>query len=175
LWGVEQTLSPVSGAAVQSPVTSTNQLCRISYKRPDSFRFMFVATIMSGVGPGGSPVSPGHATVLFNVYTGIGRSVVKLLSFERYLFQWAGALSVGQQKFSTGVQGPSRDDQFPVANNFIETIQGQDIQIEATATVLTPTAGDQVNIACSALLCPNVHYRPDWFVEDFAGEEIGGH
>lgn len=176
LWGDSKLLEPVSGGIALSPTSASNQIVRVGYGRPETWRFLFAAQILGGSGTGGAPVSPGALVVTWDIITGVGRQSVKLPSFERYNFQWVGLTSV--TKYSTDVIGPVRDDSVaPIVdnNNRIELLSGQDIQVSATAVLSTVAVGDKVQVQVFAFFTPNVHVRPEWHDLRFPGAETEGH
>lgn len=178
LWGSTESFDVISPGIGQVRVAATQQLARVRYKRPESFRFLFAASILSGQGVGGAPVAPGGTLqVGFDVTSGIGRARVTLKNFAQFNFQWVGAFAtiVGAQKWASKVDQPNLDDQ--AATPLVldtDTLIAQDIQVETHATVNTVAANDVVQIAVSCSFAPNAHVRPDWMVKQFLGEEREG-
>lgn len=175
LWGDSKLLEPISGGGALSPTVSSNQIVRVNYGRPETWRFLFAAKLLGGIGPGGSPVNPGNVVVTFNVTTGVGRQSVTLNAFEQYKFQW-NALAQAQ-KYSTDVIGPARDDSAaPLVdnNNRIDLVSGEDIQVDASAILTTNQVGDTVQVQVYAFFTPNVHTRPEWHEQRFPGDETEG-
>jgi hypothetical protein len=180
MWGSTegiQVLSPGGGAPV---VIATQQLARVSYKRPDTWRFLFFAQILSGQGVGGAPVAPGgNLPVNFDVTVGIGRGRVTIKNFVQFNFAWAGAfaLNIGEQKWATKTVQPALDDQ----NNTPPILQpdeiiAQDIQVDTNARLLTVATGDVVQIQVGCMFAPNAHIRPEWNFKEpkFNGGEQDG-
>jgi hypothetical protein len=179
LWGSTESFDVISPGIGQVRVAATQQLARVRYARPESFRFLFAATINSGQGVGGAPVAPGgNHTVGFDVTSGIGRARVTLKNFAQFNFAWPGAfaIEIGQQKWASKVLMPQLDDQAAVPIPIIDTdtLIAQDIQVETHATLNTVAANDVVQIAVSCSFAPNAHVRPEWYMRQFNGEEHKG-
>ncbi len=153
--------------------STTQQLCRVSYKRPESWRFLFFAKLLTS-----DNHSPATFEVDFNVIPGVGRGSVNLQPFEKFIFKLPiGPLPPGGQadKWSTSVNGPVRDDTSLVTvPNVVDSFVAQDIQISFTAAVSLTVPGDTLQAQVGCLLAPWHHARPDWVLRDFAGEELKG-
>jgi hypothetical protein len=173
-WGSTEriTIPFVSTAQRAASVT----LSRVSYRRPDTFHFLFGAKLI--VAP--SPAVGDHATIdaAFNVLVGVGSTVLRIPVFERFVFDWIGpaAPPVEVLLWSTEVNAPPRNNGFTTPNTCSELV-GQDITIEAVCTnFFGPT--DAV-LEVTSFLAPKNHIRPDWFVDGppeqrFAGSETEG-
>lgn len=173
LWGnsITQDLSTPGGS---TPATqATTQLIRIAYNRPENWRFLFSAQVLFVQN---SPDATTQIHVFFDLTTGIGRSQVTIRSFERYVFVGGG---IGDQRYSTEILAPIRDQAIPVtpeqqALNVVQQIPAQDIQLQARIQLASLTP-QQATVRVDAYFTPNVHVRPEWFKGKFLYEEDEGH
>ena len=177
LWGNSQNITvPVTLAGGANFITG--QLAKVSYRRPDSWRFMFFTkwlTTDAGLG-----ATAFNVNILFDVFCGVGRSTINIPGFELYNLNNATA-GPGSILFSGSIQGPLRNPTSVAGDNPITTLVAQDIQIttrlQAFVTGGVPPVGVQnVTFEVAALLAPEQHIRPDWYEEppNFAGDETGG-
>lgn len=174
MWGnsVGVTLHP-------GQVLAKQQLARISYKRPESWRFLFFAQILRSQIT--STLNPVSVIVTFDVTTGVGRSSITMNNFELFVFSIlvSGEQGASNPKFSTEVFAPARSDlETPPLRTTIDSLVGQDIQIGYNA-VLEPgppnlPATDEAQVQVGVLFAPWHHARPDWFAHEFTGEELRG-
>lgn len=172
MWGQSKPLVVTSGGVVTTPSTS-GQIARVNYKRPDSWKFLLAAELLTGIGPGGSPISPGNLKVSFAVTLGVGLSQITLDPFGTPLvFQWVG-FSAGLKWFTTA-RGPVLDDQAVTPEQELtNTVVAESIQVSTTAILQTPTNGDQVTVNVHAYFAPVTHIRPDWYANQFSTERAG--
>lgn len=164
-------------ASTTSPAftfTQEQQLCRVEYHRPESWRFLFFARLLSS-----DNHSPAIFDVQFNIIPGVGRGSVNLKPFEEFKFSLPiGPLTSGPvEKWSTTVIGPVRDDTAavpPVVPNIVDSFTAQDIQISVRGSVSLTVPGDTLQAEMGCLLAPWHHARPDWHERNFAGDELHG-
>lgn len=158
--------------------TTTVQLVKASYKRPENWRFIFAGTWLFA--DTGIPLAGSTAIFLdFDLIIGTGRSQITLPAFEQ--FQWLGTDTVGPTslKFSASVNGPVRTSPAPATlpQNVIDHFPAQDINIQArvVAVIGIASTGNLI-VEASCNLAPNVHVRPDWYEHppDFEGGEEKG-
>jgi len=154
--------------------TTEQQLVRVEYHRPESWRFLFFARILRNVNH-----NPSILQVDFQVIPGVGRASVNLKPFERFKFLLPIGTSGAVEKFSTSVNGPVRDDTLPVPPtvpqpNVIDSFVAQDVQVSFTASIVLTVPGDECDAEVGCLLAPWHHARPDWQLHKFTGEELGG-
>lgn len=187
MWGNSQVV-PVDSAAFGFVVQSTNQLCRVTYKRPETWRWLFFARILS-ITPFPVPLQQVGLQVDFDLTIGSGRTSVTLPSFERFVWEFdsTGQNARNQAIWSTFVDGPQKVQRniapVPAAiTNRIEQFTAQDIQLQAriSATLLNNYVYT-AQLEVSAYFAPNVHVRPDWFLpepapleQQFGGSETAG-
>jgi hypothetical protein len=198
LWGNTQTLIAPVETIGAFRAGSIQQLIKVSYKRPDTFHWLFSARLLSG--PDNTATFFTRIFVRFNLTVGIGRSAIQLVSvntpfahraFEEYTFQWGPigtAFPREAQIYSNQSTAPSRSFQAdgPSADGAqLTEIVAQDIQLEAQILALTvagnvAAVGQPVAVEVSAQFAPQTHVRPDWYQErmppevSFAGAEVGG-
>jgi hypothetical protein len=153
-------------------ISPEQQLVRVAYHRPESWRFLLWAKYSQGTGP--------DVTVRFNLYTGIGFSTAVVQSFPTMASPYANTPLctmtwtdiIRPPKWTTEVMGPQLIDGDATSRRLCSLIVGQNIQISATVETAAPTPGFIMEVG--AWLAPNVHVRPDWFAKQFNGGEIGG-
>lgn len=195
LWGNTMVLT-VQGSTFVAPNTGdVNQtLCRVSYGRPETWRFLFAAKLLSAPAmPVGKQANVG---VWFDVLVGIGRAAVKIPFFMQLpSWTWASGASApinltnwathttqqSTQAFVSLEYGSGSDTLFGNVQVPTDLLPGQDITVTANSTFNTDLALPQVaTVEVSCLLSPNNHVRPDWMLmdkspaEQFPGGEVGG-
>lgn len=172
LWGQSQVVTcPYTG--IFSTTTSTSQLAKVSYGRPDTWAFHFFASVQSTV----LAVLPCPIEqvleVHFDLTVGVGRSSVTMHDFEVFKFSCpANGRLDGKQLWSTSVNGPIRDGDYEKLPNVVSRISAESIQCQArTIYYKSNTHGDtaQVNLYCG--FTPMTHVRPEWIKGEFNGGE----
>jgi hypothetical protein len=163
MWGQARALNLTSGGTITFGAPTTGQIAKVSYKRPDSFSFLLGAELLTGIGPGGSPISPGNVKVSFAVTVGVGLSNIILDPFSIPLvFQWTAFAPA--KKWFTVALSPVLDDQASTPQRVSsDIIVAQNIQVSATGTLTTSTNGDTCVVQAHAYFAPRVHVRADWF------------
>ena len=191
MWGGSQTLSVVSGP-MGVVADQTQQLLKVSYKRPERWQWMFHVKLESVTPePDGAGTQSAGVIIDFKVTTGLGRSLVQIPRFER--FQWRYDRTASSPSpvnnpainplYSSEVFAPNRlqDSVFPsvVTANRIDRLVAQDIQVEAVIQGQSVYVNTMV-LTVSAFFSPAVHIRPEWLIVDgqreqqFPGDETGG-
>lgn len=182
MWGATETMVILNQGGFAS-----HQLARVSYRRPDTWRFFFAVRVIDAptVGAGVAPL----ITVAFDLFLGVGRSVVEvrdgfaaITGFANFNIGWAIAAAppIGRLKWTTVVTTPPMIDVPAAANaQVISEIPAQDIQCAARAGFAGGAGPLQATIEVTAFFAPNVHVRPDWMrdgvdAEVFLGSETGG-
>jgi hypothetical protein len=181
LWGQTQTLTIAATPGASALEGSTPTLIRIAYGRPETWRFLFAARIISAPETGAGE----HAqlNVWFELITGIGRSAIQIPFFSNIPdFVWDGGLAVPEEVRWTNlayVQGLTFLPATPIVP--IDTITGQDMTVVAHVRFATDIISAPPCVCeVSAQFAPNVHVRPDWSriddtpLEQFPGGEVGG-
>lgn len=179
LWGGSQTIT--ANFASVNDRAATQQIVKVSYRRPETWHWMFVARLISG--PPGPFPGPGNSIVdiLFNLTVGVGRTSVQLGAFEAFTMIWPGVPPVGTEiLYSTQVLARNRidsNDPTRIKPNVIDQIVASDIQLDAT--VVNNFGPEPAVVEVSAFFAPKTHIRPDWFVDGppdtrFPGGEVGG-
>lgn len=183
LWGNTQIMSVAASAGASLNEGNTNTLVRIAYNRPETWRFLFAARIISA--PQTIAGQSAELAVWFELITGIGRSAIQIPFFSNIPdFNWDNGVAVPpptevrwlNQAFIQ-LPGPA----FTNPLYFTETITGQDLTVVAHARFATDIPGAAPCVVeVSGQFAPNVHVRPDWSrlevseAEQFAGGETGG-
>jgi len=169
MWGNSQVISVAIGPT--APATTSGQLVKISYARPENWKFLFGATVIE------APHVPGVCQVAFSVTTGVGRAILTIERFEFYFFdETAGFLDnlVGRPFYTTQVQDTGRGVTAPYnTTGFITEIPGQDIQVQGQVSCIVAQAGTWRNLVMTvdAHFAPSVHIRPEWYKGEFAAGE----
>lgn len=171
MWGNSQTIGPIVGLGVGTgPAQSSGQLVRIDYARPETWRWTWEVTVLSG----SISVASANLVVLLQATTGVGRSQTTI-PIGRFNFTLGVGPVIRTQKYTNNVSGPNPDDTVaaPGLPNVINTFVGQDIQVNVVSQFFA-TAGDNVSYETTALFAPETHVRPEWFHGMFSGGEDKG-
>lgn len=169
MWGQKRTVIGFGGQ-----FNPPDQLARVTYKRPESWRFFLAAQIVAG------PVqaAPSTLTVYFDLAFGVGltqfstppQSNTSNFHYFRWQIPALQEPSAQPAKWTTQARGPLWDDALP-ESSLTDVVVAQDIQAYAS---VAPSAAGEYQVACTAFFAPNVHVRPDWFSLQFSGAEKGG-
>lgn len=180
LWGGQETLAVSSLGGINPPAVSSVQLTRVSYKRPDTFQWLFFARLISG--PAAGLAEQGAIVVNFDVTVGLGRTSVTIPGFENFSWVWgpSAGIPLSVVLYSTTGIGPNRNfgAVTPVAN-LIDELVAQDIQVNARVQNNSNFVSN-VQLEVASFFAPTTHVRPDWYSEmlpeeaAFAGAELGG-
>ncbi len=197
LWGNLQrqvTLVETSGAGRQG---NRQQLCKIGYGRPDTWRFYFSAQLIRG--PANTAGLFTRVFVEFDVAIGAGRGATQMsqrllagvttFAFEQYVFQWGPAtpaFPAGAMIWTTTAQSPNvgflGDGPNVRDGRLVSLVPAESIQVECRIVALTTApnvaaVGQEVEVEVSSYWAPNSHVRPDWFQDappevQFPGGEV---
>jgi len=170
-------------------------LLRVQYNRPETWRFLFSARILQA--QDAEPTFQSHLSLWFELFTGIGRSAIKIpfwVGLPEYvwigggggaaplnLVEWTNVAAGSQESFSLTSAPDGTQISQTTAPVFTDTIVGQDMTVVAHVNYTTdrPDA-TPAQVEVSGQFAPNVHVRPDWFQldsspgEQFAGGEVKG-
>ena len=184
LWGTSVSATVVSGAVGPANATvQPAQLARVSYKRPETWRFLLFGRLIGG-DVGAVATTSIHA--LFDIAIGVGRSTfnsekpilgvpVNFNSFGQLRWNVAPGTVPGQQNFNikwlSQVPGPTYDDSLvaPAGVLLTDHIVAQDIQCRARIVMSSGDPGIRVQVEVGAMFAPNVHVRPDWWDHEAMG------
>lgn len=151
---------------------SPGQLCRVSYRRPESWNWLFAARILDAPNAPGGGVA---AIIIYDLTVGIGRSQITIPAFEQFEFVWSGVQTFPTfSMYSTSSYGPNRVQGAGAAatrDNFIDRITAQDIQLACRVLYSDADATRSATVEVSAHFAPAVHVRPEWASERFPGGE----
>lgn len=202
LWGNTQQITvPIeTTGAVRQGVSNT--LVRISYKRPETWHWLFQAKLISG--PNNTPGFFSRLFVHWQLAVGIGRSnqrmefqlspgqAFAIRAFEDYIFRWQdpAPFPINAAIWTTKVFSPARTFDTAVTPGVpdgpeVDQIVAQDLQLNVQIVGLTvadnvAAAGQNAVVEVSAAFAPKTHVRPDWYQSDvgnegvFAGDEVAG-
>lgn len=189
LWGNTQQFSVVSGA-MGTGATAGGQLIKISYKRPDTWHWFFMARITQ-LSPLPAGVQNVGLQVDFDLIIGVGRSSIEMPSFDRFTWEAqapAPQIILFQRIWSTQVLAPNKFQSNVVPPtaiaNPLNQVTASDIQVNCR---LSPTGVNNyvydAQVEVSAYWAPKTHVRPDWFnnfdgvppEKVFGGGETEGH
>jgi hypothetical protein len=169
-WGNNKVVS-VTGLPLVDSSSDYVQLVNVRYGRPESWRFFLAAQIL------GNQDDVPHIvpTVEFQLTIGTGFTTFTANFFQTLQFE-DGANSVGDVRMCTTVQQHQPNLFFippaTQAPNLIEVIPAQDLYIAArVVTEGSIGAGNVVTMGMTAMVTPNVHVRPGWHLDIFAGGE----
>lgn len=189
-WGNTQLLT-VPADLFTNPNVHEQQvtLLRVQYNRPETWRFLFSARIVSA--PVVGALEQANAGVWFELITGIGRSAMRIPFWVTLpSWTWNFGAAVPNLVFWTN-QAPTSDVSVSVSSDvvpisvssqiFSDLIVGQDISVVAHAVFNSDAvAPAPAVIEVSGHFAPNVHVRPDWLQvdappsEQFSGGELKG-
>lgn len=169
MWGDSKVLEVPSSSGAQGQGTST-QIVRINYKRPETWRFVFVAELLGANKP---LATGGSLIVTFPTTLGVGRSSVTLPLGTMTFTLGAGAVTP-RIKYLTQDQGPPVSDAAAAIENLTTTIVSEDIQVGGQAVFADNTSGESLKVRLSAFFAPNAHIRPEWYLKQFSGNETDG-
>jgi hypothetical protein len=188
MWGNTQVLGPIlPETEVSVPPLTAGQLVKVSYKRPESWHWVFAARILEAPIPG--PSASGEIEVFFDVIIGVGRAQLTMPGFDRFRWVWTGLelAPTSHVMWSTSALTPALDytagptpEPDLTARRLITQIVSQDIQVNCRARFANSSGDGTATVEVSAFLSPKTHNRPDWLIQRsppevmFAGDEIGG-
>lgn len=190
MWGNTITLDPIplSNEDFIAPET-TGQLIKVSYKRPETWHWVFSSRILRAPGRPLIPVASEVVTVKFDLIVGVGRSTVVMRDFETFQWAWVGEqqVPVTHVMWSTSGLTPAlgytplpTPEPDPATRRSVSQITAQDIQLSCRVTIDSEDGiGEPGAVEVSAFFAPKSHIRPDWFVKGppelmFPGAEIQG-
>ena len=189
MWGSSvqhaSTLQAVSPSPFD-PQGETRQIARVSYKRPDSWTFLFGLVLTRAP----DLVAATNVTIRvdFDITVGVGRASMTLANgavdgrgFGRLEILYTTPVTQ-RRPFATWttvvrtppVEGP----QGAPLRQVIDRFPAEDIQCSARifGTSGAPLLGTAFEVEVHAYFAPSTHVRPDWYGESapFRGNETGG-
>jgi hypothetical protein len=193
MWGTSQNVTVPGGLDPRAGQQFTAQLAKINYARPDTWSFLFVATlnVVPAVPP---PATEVRINCDFDLTVGVGRSAVTLVTdsimtgtsvvppgFVRLQFVYNSPTNEPGRSKWTSVARAEVDD----AGTFVtmDHFPAQDIQCQArvsNATDAPALHATETRVTVSAYFAPRSHIRPEWFSDSdnpndrFRGNETGG-
>lgn len=180
LWGTTQRISLTTNVAGDATGGSI-QIARINYKRPETWSFFFGVTLI-----GDAPLNT-QVGVSLDLIIGVGRSVFRFpdgvrgfgvgqqSSFCRFVWQpVATGIWENNPRWTTQTLGSPFDDAAPTVQVPLQWFPAQDIQASSSMVVAAAAGPVTVDAEITAYFAPRTHVRPDWFIEHFLGNELGG-
>lgn len=169
LWGVSQTFS------LTNTGNASQQLVKVTARFPMTWAFTLWARVLNASGTAAT-----QAQAQFEFITGVGRSTADIPFFSILVPQLAGAASASPGAFAwTNATEPIGAAILsvgpPVAiAPFIDKFVAQDIQIKATASISGGDGTTLLALEVGAQVAPLTHVRPEWFTQEFSGNEKFG-
>lgn len=168
LWGGEKSFEFGVDASGADFGGASSQIVRVSYGRPETWRFLCFARI-DALSTIPAPQPSPAIVVDFGIIVGVGRTIVNLpLAVQLSFGNASQTLAVGQVAYSDTIpslgQVQNSQDQttFTTVGTTSQTIVAQDIQATVGVRFFLPGVFT-VNLSCAVLFAPNNHVRPDWF------------
>jgi len=167
-WGNTQNLQ-VTGIPLAASISPYVQLVNLRYGRPETWRFFLAAKLLSTSDGNPPVVTP---TIEFQVTIGNGFTTFTADFFQTLEFEVGSQL--GDIRMCTQVQAQPANTFFGANNapNILQLIPAQDLYIAARlVTEGSIGAGIVLDMSATAMVAPNVHVRPGWHLDIFAGGE----
>ena len=201
MWGTTLTLTAARGIAPLPGgihgVSGVEQVCRVNYRRPETWSFFAAAEILAG------NISDVQMDIFAELHlsTGVGRSQFSTggqmtqdvpagypayVPWIRFVFSIAAGVTPGmninRRKWTCRSQTPLVNDLVATSAEPLDWIVGQDIQVSGQVGLGLAAASmvaNSITVGLSCYLAPRAHIRPDWFLDSaealsFAGAETGG-
>jgi hypothetical protein len=169
---------------------TTRQLVRVDYRRPETWRFLLYARLLSTSAEPGD-LQNALVFVTFAVSLGLGRSMSRLPQFQ--LFQWGWSNSSNSPFFLTNFEADAQAARNPILCDFaygapliddrrsggsvsepkeIRHVVAESINVAATVN-LASDFSHQMQIEVGAYFSPQTHVRPEWNSRVYSGGENG--
>lgn len=189
LWGNSETVATVVQALVNpaAPLNpSTQQLAKVNYGRPDTWRFLFGVQVLQA--PDAAVGDPVVITIDFDLTVGLGRSALLMpgtvqgvpqpSGFARFVFDYTGIIS-GRTKWTSVVLAPQTVETSGLGfQPSLDQFVAEDIQCAARVLAIGDELGANIGlpvvVTVHSYFAPNAHVRPEWFEANFRGNENGG-
>ena len=184
MWGTLSRVTVPLPSSSAGQFRQSVQLAKVSYKRPETWDFLFGAIILEA--PDSIAATPVNIQIDFDLIVGVGRSSLKLAAnqggtgegFVRlgWLYTTVGSAIVGQTKWTTAAFSPVLDETAAVpVSARLDYIVAQDLQCSArVSTVAASATLVPTVVEVHSYFAPRCHVRPDWFSEEYPGGEKGG-
>lgn len=178
MWGTQETVR-ADAPGFGTPVAVSQQLTKVSYKRPETWHWLFFARLISA--PAAGLAEQAALNIRFDVTIGLGRTSVTIPFFEFFSWLWGPSANppLTQVLWSVSSHAPPRNFNGLVNNpNVVDQIVAQDIQVNAVVSNNSSFAGT-ITAEVASFFAPKNHIRPDWFRDapaeaTFPGGEVGG-
>ena len=164
-WG-DTKIFEVTGVPLASSISAYQQLVHFEYKRPESCRFFFAARLLSST----TLPLPVSVTMEFQVTFGNGFTTFQSDFFQTLEFA-VGFANPGDLRMCTQIEA-FKANTAQTAPNIIEVLPASNFYVNARIVTLgSINAGTKLVMQATALVAPNVHVRPGWWLERFPGKE----
>lgn len=191
-WGNTQAISAPPNTFTDPNVSEQKiTLCRVGYGRPDTWRFLLAAKLISA--PATAIGEQASVALWFELMTGIGRSSVIIpfwASLPGWQWNFGAAVPVNVLDWTNWTSGSNQgrvltdpfntvsDEVPPVTTAFpqisssftipTDTVIGQDMTLVAHVNFVTDIVGvtQPAVVEVSGYFSPNTHVRPDWMQID---------
>lgn len=181
MWGTTATVAVPSTADERQPV-KTQQLAAVHYKRPETWEFLLSAFLIQPITIVGVAPFFWKFQVEFDLIIGVGRNSVTLalpeFIFDPNVHSFTANDDQTLHRFCTSFQAtPISDEPAPVgsAPNVFDHFPAENIQCTARCFYSgVPDTGTIVTCTVGSFFSPRSHIRPDWAMQHFAGQELGG-
>jgi hypothetical protein len=190
LWGQN---APVA-VNLTRKIETSQQLVRVNYKRPESWRFLAYAQIINIHGPyaqagslGDPPVTDIALFVAFEFALGVGLGKTTLRGAPTGIpavfdlkpglinFKIPIGSAIGAMAFSTSANAQNQvaGDMATAITPLMDQFPASEIQVSATvAALMVHDYTIDLNVGC--LVAPISHTRPEWHMGQFSGDEHTG-
>lgn len=197
MWGNTQLIAAPPNTFTDPNVSEQKiSLCRVAYNRPETWRFLLAAKLVSAPATGGGDQA--NVSLWFELMTGIGRSAIILpfwASLPGWQWNFGASVPVNLTDWTNWTSGSNlgrtitdaftsvTDETPPVTTTFpqilssftipTDTIIGQDMTLVAHVNFVTDIPGvtQPAVVEVSAQFAPNTHVRPDWMQVDAGPRE----
>lgn len=168
MWGNKKTATVVFNSLLSPQVTTTEQLANVQHKRPDTWRFFFACSLVDMAPPvaGGLDL----LSIDFDLTFGLGLATQLIQGFAH--FEFDPGTDIGKTLWTAIGVGPKRTATDVVPNTTTELV-AQTIQCNARCALTGAQLGT-AHVEIASYFAPNVHVRPDWFLQQFNGGELEG-
>lgn len=189
LWGGTQVVqAPANAFTTPGVFVTDHTLVRLQYARPESWRFMLHARVVSA--ETGGPGNQSQLDIFFELLVGLGRSNVRIplwQQFDTLVWNFGAPAPVDQVLWTnlalTNTVQRFIDPTFAVlpqgleTNKLTDTIVADHLTLIGHVRYTTDIANPPPAVVeLTGLFAPNTHIRPDWFEPEpvFAGGETEG-
>lgn len=166
LWGNSIQVNIDSATSTLPGRANTQQLVRVAYGRPDTWRFLLASTLISASDTSLSPWSGEQVDILvrFHLQVGIGRAMLSIPDWAVIRWSYQPTPPSNETLWTSFARDRYADIKSTLSTPTpVDQIVAQDLQLSAEINVLTAaTHAVSASLAVQAFFAPSTHYRPDW-------------